>query len=132
MLDVVYFSNRSGNTRRFVEKLGIENAFSVSELPVAYKDYVLFVPTYGAGNDGYHVPQPVKTFLSIATNRQHLMGIVGFGNMNFGDTFCKAAEIISKKTGVPIIGRVELLGTPEDVQLIQERLKELNDKLQLS
>jgi protein involved in ribonucleotide reduction len=132
MLDVVYFSNRSGNTKRFVEKLGIENAFSVSELPVAYRDYVLFVPTYGAGNDGYHVPKPVRTFLSTATNRQHLVAIVGFGNMNFGDTFCKAAEIISKKTGVPIIGRVELLGTPEDVQLIQERLKELNDKLQLS
>jgi len=129
MLDIIYYSNRSGNTKRFVEKLGMDRAYSVSEIPVANNDYVLFVPTYGAGNDGYHVPQPVQTFLSIKTNSDHLKAVVGFGNMNFGKAYCKAAKIISKKFDVPILGRVELFGTPEDVVEIQERLREFNDQL---
>lgn len=129
MLDIVYYSNRSGNTKRFVEKLGMTRAYSVSELPVANNDYVLFVPTYGAGNDGYHVPQAVKTFLSIKTNKDHLKGVVGFGNINFGETYCQAAKIISRKFDVPILGSVELLGTQEDVEEIRERLIEFNDKL---
>lgn len=131
MLDIIYYSNRSGNTKRFVEKVGMGRAFSVSELPIANNDYVLFVPTYGAGSDDYTVPRAVQTFLSIQTNASHLKAVVGFGNMNFGKSYCKAAKIISKKFDVPILGRVELFGTPEDVVEIQERLREFNDQLQL-
>jgi protein involved in ribonucleotide reduction len=131
MLDIIYYSNRSGNTKRFAEKIGLANIYNVSEIPVALRDYILFVPTYGAGNDGFHIPQAVKTFLSIKTNSERLKAIVGFGNKNFGDTYCKAAELLSKKFGVPILGRVELFGTPEDVVEIQERLRKFNDTIQL-
>lgn len=127
MLDIVYYSNRSGNTKRFVNKLNMENAYSVYEILVSKNDYILFVPTYGAGNKNSHVPQEVKTFLSIKTNADRLRGVVGFGNINFGNTYCKAAEIIAKKFGVPILGRVELFGTPEDVKEIKERLEMFND-----
>lgn len=130
-LDIIYYSNKSGNTKRFAEKLGVKNTYSVSEIPVATHKYVLLVPTYGAGNDGFHVPQAVKTFLSIKTNYENLVGVIGFGNINFGDTYCKAAEIISRKFGVPILGKVELFGTPEDVIEIQERLEKFNDSIQL-
>jgi protein involved in ribonucleotide reduction len=68
MLDIVYYSNRSGNTKRFAKKLDIKNTYSVYDIAVATKDYILFVPTYGAGNKDYHVPQEVRTFLSIKTN----------------------------------------------------------------
>lgn len=132
MLDIFYYSNKSGNTKRFAEKLGIENTHSVSESVVASREYVLLIPTYGAGNDGYSVPQHVKNFLNVEANRKYLVGVVGFGNTNFGVTYCKAAEIVANKTGVPILGRVELFGTPEDVLRIQERLEKLNEQLQLS
>lgn len=131
MFDIYYYSNRTGNTKRFVDKLSFKNVYNVSEIPVVQKDYVLFVPTYGAGNDGFHVPKPVKGFLSTRTNSGHLVGVIGFGNKNFGDSYCKAAEIIAQKFGVPILGRVELFGTPEDVVEIQERLEKFYDKLQL-
>jgi len=127
MVDIIYYSNRSGNTKRFVQKLEIKNTYSVYDIATATKDYILFVPTYGAGNDGHHVPQAVKTFLSLKTNADHLLGVVGLGNTNFGKTYCKAAEIIAKKFGVPILGRVELFGTPEDVVEIKERLEMFND-----
>jgi protein involved in ribonucleotide reduction len=131
-LDIIYYSNRSGNTKRFVEKLGYERYFHVSEIPVATREYVLFVPTYGGGSEDYAVPKAVSTFLGIKTNASLLRGVVGFGNKNFGIDYCKAAKIISHELEVPIIGRVELFGTPEDVERIQERLGKLNEQLQLS
>ena len=136
-MDIIYFSNRSGNTKRFVEKL--EN-YRVSRIPLKWEEeapflteneYVLFVPTYGGGNDGFSIPASVKKFLNIESNRKLLRGVVGFGNINFGEHFCQAAELISSKTGVPILGRVELFGTPVDVKIISERLEQLNDTVQL-
>lgn len=126
-MDIIYFSNRSGNTKRFVENLGYENSYSVEQLVYATREYVLFVPTYGSGNNDYAVPRPVATFLNVKTNRDLLRGVVGFGNMNFGKDYCKAAKIIAKKTGVPILGMIELFGTQEDIETIRERLEMFND-----
>ncbi len=84
--------------------------------------YVLVVPTYGGGNDSTTVPSQVKKFLNIKTNRDLLKGIVGMGNTNFGEHYCKAAEMIAAKTGAPLLYRVEITGTPEDVEQVKERL----------
>ena len=131
MLDIVYYSNRSGNTKRFVEKLGHTKTFNLAEMSnlLVHNKYVLFVPTYGGGNGEHSIPAPVKKFLNNKYNRSLMVGIVGFGNTNFGDHYCKAAHLIAEKTGVPILAKIELLGTPEDVQLVQERLRKLNEQL---
>jgi protein involved in ribonucleotide reduction len=131
-IDIVYFSNYSGNTKRFVEKL---NGAS-SRIPIDTNDsrdfvvsseYVLFVPTYGGGSEKSAIPRQVRRFLNNHQNRDLLRGVVGFGNTNFGDNFCKAAELISRKTGVPLIARVEIFGTPEDVNKVNERMRMLYD-----
>ncbi len=130
-LDIVYFSNYSGNTKRFVEKLGINAiripiTWDVDNPIVVSNRYILFVPTYGGGSEGSAIPRQVRHFLNIPENRNLLEGVVGFGNTNFGEHYCKAAEMISGKTGVPLIARVEIFGTPEDVAKIKERLEQLN------
>ena len=132
ILDIFYYSNRSGNTKRFVKKLGYERYFHVSEEPLAARPYVLFVPTYGGGNEEYAVPKAVVEFLSNANNVDLLRGIVGFGNRNFGTDYCKAAYIIAEQFGVSVLGTVELFGVPEDVEKIFERLQRLDEQLQLS
>ena len=127
-IDLVYFSNYSGNTKKFMEKLdGCSiripiNSDSGSEL-VATREYVLFVPTYGGGSESSAIPRQVRKFLNNRENRGLLRGVVGFGNTNFGEHFCKAAEIIASKTGVPIVARVEIFGTQEDVELVKKRLE---------
>jgi protein involved in ribonucleotide reduction len=131
-VDIVYFSNRSGNTKRFVEKLRYNDIYNVLDLEERESPYVLFVPTYGGGNEGHSIPRPVREFLNNKTNRSNCIAVVGFGNMNFGTHYCKAATMIAGKLGVPILGMVELFGTPEDVIKIQERLEKLNEQLQLS
>ena len=126
-IQIVYFSNHSGNTKRFVDKL--DN--SSIRIPISWdpaspvsvkEEYVLMVPTYGGGSERSAIPKQVKSFLNIKENRDLLRGVVGFGNTNFGDNFCKAAELIAQKTGVPVIARVEIFGTDDDVNKVKERL----------
>ena len=127
-IDIVYFSNYSGNTKRFVEKLGM----TATRIPIQAdandpiemdRPFVLFVPTYGGGSDRSAIPRQVRSFLNVPANRDLLQGIVGFGNTNFGEHFCKAADMISQKTGVPIVARVEIFGTDHDVNKVKERLE---------
>jgi protein involved in ribonucleotide reduction len=125
-IQIVYFSNYSGNTKRFVEKLDgnhiripIDNS---SGSITTNCPYVLFVPTYGGGEGRAAIPRQVRSFLNVRENRDLLRGVVGFGNTNFGDNYCKAAELIAQKTGVPVIARVEIFGTDDDVNKIKERL----------
>ncbi len=133
-LDIVYFSNYSGNTKRFVEKLTdnarripIDYTADTSDVLVVDRPFVLVVPTYGGGSEKSAIPRQVRAFLNVPDNRSLLRGVIGTGNTNFGEHYCKAAELISAKTGVPIIARVEILGTQEDIELITERLEMLND-----
>ena len=126
-IDIVYFSNYSGNTKRFVERLGENEAIRIpidrrSDTITVDQPYVLMVPTYGGGEGRAAIPRQVRAFLNVRKNRALLRGVVGFGNTNFGEHFCKAADLISAKTGVPVIARVEIFGTEDDVKTVKERL----------
>ena len=127
-ITLVYFSNYSENTKRFVEKLtdaGIRIPLRPSDARNFSVDaeYVLVLPTYGGGSESPAIPKSVKIFLNNPANRDLLRGVIGTGNTNFGKHYCKAADMICDKTGVPLIARVEIMGTPEDVELIKERLE---------
>ena len=126
-IDIVYFSNYSGNTKKFVERLVEHEAIRI---PIAGsggsitvdQPYVLLVPTYGGGEGRATIPRQVRHFLNIRENRSLLRGVIGFGNTNFGEHFCKAADLISAKTGVPVIAKVEIFGTEDDIRKVKERL----------
>jgi protein involved in ribonucleotide reduction len=125
---IVYFSSVSENTKRFVEKLQIPAEriplrWDSASPMVVDSDFVLVVPTYGAGNDNSTVPKQVVKFLNIEANRNRLVGVIGMGNTNFGQHFCKAAEIIAAKTGAPLLHKVEILGTPEDVEIVKDKIE---------
>ena len=127
-IKIVYFSNYSENTKRFVEKLGqaaLRIPIKVAEAKslVVETEYVLVVPTYGGGADSSAIPKPVRVFLNNPINRELLRGVIGTGNTNFGEHYCKAAHMISAKTGVPLIAKVEILGTPEDVEKVKRRME---------
>jgi protein involved in ribonucleotide reduction len=125
---IVYFSNVSENTKRFVEKVtdaGIRIPLRSSDARdfSVGREYVLVVPTYGGGSESPAIPRPVKVFLNNPANRDLLRGVIGTGNTNFGEHYCKAADMICDKTGVPLIARVEITGTPEDVEQVKKRLE---------
>ncbi|MCW4352169.1 class Ib ribonucleoside-diphosphate reductase assembly flavoprotein NrdI [Hoyosella sp. YIM 151337] len=130
---LVYFSSISENTHRFVRKLDVPAV----RIPVHGQDgnievnepFVLVVPTYAGGKDecGRHVgavPKQVIRFLNNPHNRALIRGVIAAGNTNFGDAFCVAGDIISKKCKVPYLYRFELMGTAEDVHRVREGLEE--------
>jgi protein involved in ribonucleotide reduction len=130
VFDVVYFSNVSENTKRFVEKLELNSIrvpikWDDKNPLVVTRDFVLVTPSYGGGAEGKTVPRQVVKFLNLEENRKFLRGIVGTGNTKFGTHYCGAAETISAKTGAPLLYRVEITGTPDDVIEVRERLDRL-------
>lgn len=129
MARVIYFSNISENTHRFVQKLGEEALripYKPSDEPViATEPYLLITPTYGSGIDTKAVPRQVIKFLNDPRNRSLLRGVIAAGNTSFGADYCLAGRVIAAKCDVPLLHRFEILGTPDDVIAVQNRLEEL-------
>lgn len=122
---IVYFSSASGYTKRFVEKV----ALPTTQIPLRPRvegmveidrPMVLILPTYGAGPATKAVPKQVIQFLNIEQNRDNVAGVIGTGNTNFHDAYCLAADIVSYKLQVPLLYRLEIVGTPEDVVNVRE------------
>ena len=128
-LDVVYFSSVSGNTHRFVGKLGV----AAQRIPLRPREehlrvsepYVLIVPTYGGGDGAGAVPKQVIRFLNDPANRALIRGVVGAGNTNFGAHYALAGDVVAAKCRVPLLYRFELFGTPEDVRRVRDGLDTL-------
>ena len=126
MGNLVYFSSVSGNTHRFVQKLGL----AAHRIPVRPADeflhvtepYVLVLPTYGGGNEGGAVPRQVIKFLNDVDNRSLIRGVIAAGNTNFNEAYCIAGDIVALKCRVPLLYRFELMGTNEDVTRVREGL----------
>lgn len=130
---VVYFSSVSANTERLtraVQRLVPEVTFT--RLPLRAGDvevevdaaYILITPTYGGGDGRGAVPKQVIRFLNNPENRRHLRGVIGTGNRNFGAAYGLAADVIADKCNVPVLTKVEVFGTPDDIDRIAHIIKE--------
>ena len=128
---LVFFSSVSGNTARFIEKLGmravrIPNNADAPPL-VVDEPFVLVTPTYGGGQghgeEKGAVPKQVIRFLNDERNRRLIRGVISAGNTNFGEHFCLAGDIVSRKCHVPHLYRLELFGTPDDVDRVSDGLE---------
>ncbi len=98
---LVYFSTKSGNTHRFIERLGL----SAQRLPLNREEptprvtqpYILVTPTYGGGYAQGAVPGQVIRFLNDEHNRHLIRGVIASGNTNFGEAYGLAGRIIAQK-----------------------------------
>lgn len=127
MIDIVFFSNVTGNTARFVEKVNhdgekiripIKDSFDFSP----NKPYILVTPTYGDPYGKGMVPHQVKKFLK--EESKFLAGVISAGNINFGKEYGLAGDLISHKYGVPLLYKFELAGTENDVMNVEKILKQ--------
>lgn len=132
---LVYFSSVSGNTARFIEKLGaravripLHSSERAGDPPFEVDEpYILVTPTYGGGQgrgvEKGAVPKQVIRFLNDEHNRSLIRGVISAGNTNFGEHFGLAGDIISRKCHVPHLYRLEVFGTPDDVRRVSEGLE---------
>ena len=128
---LVFFSSVSGNTARFIEKLGMP-ALRIPLTPAdpvieVDEPFVLVTPTYGGGQgrgeEKGAVPKQVIRFLNDEKHRRLIRGVISAGNTNFGEHYCVAGDIISRKCTVPHLYRLELFGTPDDVTRVSDGLE---------
>jgi protein involved in ribonucleotide reduction len=128
---LVYFSSVSGNTARFIEKLGkraVRIPLRPTDPPLHVDEpFVLVTPTYGGGAgrgvEKGAVPKQVIRFLNEERNRRNIRGVISAGNTNFGDAFCLAGDVVARKCAVPHLYRLEVFGTPDDVERVTEGLE---------
>nr|WP_319515100.1 class Ib ribonucleoside-diphosphate reductase assembly flavoprotein NrdI [uncultured Cohaesibacter sp.] len=121
---LVYYSSRTENTHRFVQKTGLraKRLAPQGDLEQVDEPFVLVVPTYAGGDGSGAVPKPVIRFLNDKTNRAFIRGVIASGNTNFGACYAIAGDVISTKCNIPFLYRFELLGTQEDVAIVKEGL----------
>lgn len=82
--------------------------------------YVLACPTYDQPRGGF-TPKPVQQFLD--EHAQLMVGVIGLGNRNFGEKYCQAAHDISKQFNVPVLWRIEIMGSEDDYSAIDGGMK---------
>ena len=116
---IVYWSSNSGGTKRVAEALDTDTVELAGYDGVS--PYVLMTPTYDQPRGGF-TPRPVQTFLD---KHAHLMvGVLGLGNRNFGEKYCQAAHDISKQFNVPVLWRIEIMGSQEDLTVVDSGMRE--------
>jgi protein involved in ribonucleotide reduction len=130
---LVYYSSKSGNTHRFVTRLG-SKAARIAEsleapLPEIGEAFVLICPTYADGQGRGAVPKQVIRFLNDATKRAHLVGVIATGNRNFGATYGLAGRVIAEKCNVPLLYTFELAGTETDISRVRAGLEKIGRPL---
>lgn len=115
---MITYLSRTGNVRHIVDKLGLPSEEIHNDL-VVNQPYFLFTYTDGLGE----VPEKVLLFLRKSQNSKFLKGVIVTGNVNFGSFFCKAGDLISITLHVPIIRKIDLRGSTEDIEAIKEQYK---------
>ena len=132
---LVYFSSLSGNTARFVDKLGVRAVriplHSTDAALVVDEPFVLVTPTYGGGQgrgeEKGAVPKQVIRFLNDERAEDHRSQRATRAWLaeafTSSEHFCVAGEIISRKCRVPHLYRLEVFGTPEDVDRVSDGLE---------
>lgn len=133
---IVYFSNVSNFTHRFVEKLEVP----ASRIPIKAEEAgtftisepsTLILPTYGANGRDF-VPKQVIRFLNQEQNRLLIDSVIGSGNINFLEDYCRGADIVAEKLQVPLLYRFELAGTQDDVENVRKGLTRWATKRQMN
>lgn len=104
---IIAYDSRTGNVQRFVDSLGVK-AVKIREDLVLDQKFILITYTTGFGQ-----ASPL-TMKFLEKNSSNLVGVASSGNRNWGNNFCKAADIISETYKVPVIMKFELSGTKEE------------------
>ena len=120
MIQVVYAS-KTGHVEKVVNKLGLENALKIVDGTEKIDgEYVIFTYTSGKGK----TPKPVEAFLAANPG---VRAVVGSGSTakSHIETFNFAAENISKAYNVPILAKLDGVGTDEDMVRIKTELEKL-------
>lgn len=115
---IIAYDSKTGNVQKFVNKLNMRS-IKITEDLILNEKFILITYTTGFGQ----VPDKVMKFLK--NNYHNMVAVAASGNLNWGDNYCKSADIISELYGVPVLYKFELQGTDKDVENFKKRVMEI-------
>ncbi|MBQ7656762.1 MAG: class Ib ribonucleoside-diphosphate reductase assembly flavoprotein NrdI [Clostridia bacterium] len=117
----IAYASKTGHVEKIVNKLGLTDALKIMDGTEKIEaPYVIFTYTTGKGK----TPKQVELFLAANPG---VAAVVGSGSSSKShiETFNFAAENISKAYNVPVLAKVDGVGTDEDMAHIKEELEKL-------
>ncbi len=115
---MIVWKSRTGNVKSIIEKINDIPTLEIEDNLKVNKPFVLITYTDGLGE------APVEVMEFLQENFFFLKGVIASGNSNFkhfGEhSYAGAADVVSKKYGVPILHKVDLRGYESDIQKIQQ------------
>ena len=114
------YASKTGHVEKIVGKLGLDALKIVDGTEKIDGDYVIFTYTCGKGK----TPKPVLAFLE---NNPCVKAVVGSGSNSKShiETFNFGAENIGREYNVPVLAKLNGVGTEEDIELIKAELAKL-------
>ncbi len=127
MPGLVYYSSASGNTARFIARLGLP-ALRIpirpgDPMPAPVSPFVLVTPSYADGEGRGAVAKQIIRFLNDPDRRALIRGVIASGNRSFGATYACAGGVVSAKCNVPVLYRFELAGLDTDIARVRAGLE---------
>src|SRR5699024_7029004 len=122
-MKVVYFSF-SGNVRRFIKRTELTDVMELTQNNCSERieePFVLVTGTIGFGE----VRQPVQSFLDV--NEDLLKAVAAGRNRNWRRNVAKAGRCISERYQVPLLLKLEVQGTANDVNEFKEKVGNFNE-----
>src|SRR5699024_2036963 len=123
-MNLAYYSI-TGQTKRFVEKLGIDG-YEITDADPFYKmgrPFILIVPAYDDD-----MMDSVIDFLQYEDNAKNCVGVAGGGNRNFNTLYNHTAKDIAAGLNVPVDFQFEFNGTQKDVENFKKVVNEIGIK----
>lgn len=116
----IAYASRMGHVEGIIKRLGITDALKIEDGTEKIDgEYVIFTYSDGKGI----IPKIVESFLQ---SNPGVKAVVGSGSMaRHADTFNFAAVKISEAYGVPLIAKLDMDGTDEDISMIKDELIKL-------
>ncbi|WP_162897982.1 class Ib ribonucleoside-diphosphate reductase assembly flavoprotein NrdI [Companilactobacillus formosensis] len=123
-MNLAYYSI-TGQTKRFVDKLGIDG-YEITDADPFYKmdrSFILIVPSYDDD-----MMDPVIDFLQYEDNAKNCVGVAGGGNRNFNTLYNHTAKDIAAALNVPVVFEFEFNGTTKDVENFKKVVNKIGIK----
>ncbi|MCR5527576.1 MAG: class Ib ribonucleoside-diphosphate reductase assembly flavoprotein NrdI [Lachnospiraceae bacterium] len=116
----IVYASRMGHVEGIVKRLGITDALKIVDGTEKIDgDYVIFTYNDGQGM----IPKIVEDFLAANPG---VKAVVGSGSKErHAETFNFATDKIAAKYNVPIIAKLDMDGTEDDLKLIKTKLEEM-------
>lgn len=121
----VYYDSKTGNVERFIEKVRLKTEWDCIKIS---EDTVVAIPGHLVTYTTQIGKMSHLTFKFLERWHSYILSVSSSGNLNWGNNFALAANIISQEFRIPLLLKFELAGLDRDVENFIQKVKSYANK----